>query len=114
MFDMGSTCGNTLRRITMDRYLDLLEHALAKHEAERTPAGIRAQPFMLAQRELLAKPPPADVMSEELCPVCGSLDRWQWLDGQLLCRICLIFDLVPMTLLRQGWHQDPKATPAHG
>jgi hypothetical protein len=50
-------------------------------------------------RQLLTAPP-ADVMSDQPCSTCGSRERWEWLDGRLLCRICLIFDLTPLTLRR--------------
>jgi hypothetical protein len=43
--------------------------------------------------------PPADFLSDEPCEVCGSRERWHWLDGRELCRVCLILDLVPMSLL---------------
>ena len=51
--------------------------------------------------------PPADVMSEEPCPVCSSQERWLWLDGRLLCRVCVILDLAPLTLVRAGWDCPP-------
>jgi TubC N-terminal docking domain/Zinc-binding domain of primase-helicase len=44
--------------------------------------------------------PPPDDLSDEPCPICGSRERWQWLDGRLLCRVCLVLDLVPLTLRR--------------
>jgi hypothetical protein len=37
--------------------------------------------------------PAADLLADDPCPICGSRDRWRWLDDRLLCRICLIFDL---------------------
>jgi hypothetical protein len=43
---------------------------------------------------------PPDDLSDEPCPICGSRERWQWLDGRLLCRVCLVLDLVPLTLRR--------------
>ena len=43
--------------------------------------------------------PPADVLDDEPCDVCGSRERWLWLDGRELCRVCLILDLRPMSLL---------------
>jgi hypothetical protein len=43
--------------------------------------------------------PSADVLSNEPCNACGSLERWYWLDGRKLCRVCLILDLRPMSLL---------------
>jgi TubC N-terminal docking domain len=42
--------------------------------------------------------PPADVMSEHPCTMCGSYERWHWLDGRTLCRLCLVLDFAPMTL----------------
>ena len=56
----------------------------------------------------LLSAPPADVLSDELCHVCGSRERWQWLDGRLLCRPCLILDQAPLTLLREGWDRPPR------
>jgi TubC N-terminal docking domain len=55
--------------------------------------------------------PPADFVSEESCAICGSRERWQWLDGRTLCRVCLILDLAPVTL-RLGdpaecWRREP-------
>jgi TubC N-terminal docking domain/Zinc-binding domain of primase-helicase len=44
--------------------------------------------------------PPPDDLSDGPCPICGSRERWQWLDGRLLCRVCLVLDLVPLTLRR--------------
>jgi TubC N-terminal docking domain/Zinc-finger of RNA-polymerase I-specific TFIIB, Rrn7 len=34
--------------------------------------------------------PSADVLSDEPCLACGSHERWRWLDGQFICRSCLI------------------------
>jgi hypothetical protein len=42
--------------------------------------------------------PPADTLNDEPCPICGSRERWQWLDGREVCRPCLIMELAPMTL----------------
>jgi hypothetical protein len=55
----------------------------------------------------LLSAPPADIMSHEPCPICRSHERWQWLDGRLLCRVCLVLDLAPLTLLRGGWDRPP-------
>jgi hypothetical protein len=41
---------------------------------------------------------PADVLGDEFCDVCGSRERWLWLDGRELCRVCLVLNLAPMTL----------------
>jgi hypothetical protein len=46
---------------------------------------------------------PADAMSDEPCPICGSHERWHWIDGRHLCRVCFILDLAPLTLVRDGW-----------
>jgi hypothetical protein len=46
----------------------------------------------------LLSAPPADVTANEACDVCGSRERWQWLDGRLCCRVCVVLDRVPMTL----------------
>jgi hypothetical protein len=48
--------------------------------------------------KLLAAPP-ADAMSDDPCATCGSRERWRWLDGRLLCRVCVVLDLMPMSLL---------------
>jgi hypothetical protein len=45
---------------------------------------------------------PADCLSEEPCTICSSHERWIWLDGRLLCRVCVILDQAPLTLARQG------------
>jgi hypothetical protein len=47
----------------------------------------------------LLSAPPADVIANAPCEVCGGRERWLWLDGRELCRVCLILDLVPMSLL---------------
>ena len=44
--------------------------------------------------------PPADFLSAEPCPLCSSRERWTWLDGRALCRVCLVLDLAPLTLRR--------------
>jgi hypothetical protein len=49
----------------------------------------------------LLSAPPADVTANEPCDVCGSRERWQWLDGRLVCRVCLVLNLVPLTLRRE-------------
>jgi hypothetical protein len=46
----------------------------------------------------LLSAPPADAIANEPCDVCGSRERWQWLDGRELCRPCLVLDVVLMTL----------------
>jgi hypothetical protein len=56
-------------------------------------------PHKTALVQLLSAPA-ADVLSEEPCHVCGSHERWQWVDGRALCRVCLILDLAPLTLTR--------------
>jgi hypothetical protein len=43
--------------------------------------------------------PPSDAMSDDPCAICGSHERWRWLDGRLLCRPCLVLDLRPMSLV---------------
>jgi hypothetical protein len=48
----------------------------------------------------LLSAPPADVIANETCDVCGSRERWQWLDGRELCRACLILNFAPLTLHR--------------
>jgi hypothetical protein len=49
-------------------------------------------------RRLLTAPP-ADVRGDDPCATCGSHERWHWLDGRLLCRVCVVLDLMPMSLL---------------
>jgi hypothetical protein len=56
--------------------------------------------------------PRADFLIDELCPVCGSQERWQWLDGRLLCRVCLVLDLVPLTLQRSE-SKEPDDMQTH-
>jgi hypothetical protein len=41
-------------------------------------------------RVRLLPAPPADVIGGESCGMCGSRERWQWLDGRLICRPCLL------------------------
>jgi hypothetical protein len=43
---------------------------------------------------------PLDLLNKDPCLVCGSGERWQWLDGRLLCRVCLVLDLAPLALRR--------------
>jgi hypothetical protein len=64
------------------------------------PPELRAQ--VQAHRETLRRltAPPADVLSDEPCDVCGSRERWLWLGGRPLCRVCLVLDLAPLSLLR--------------
>jgi hypothetical protein len=47
----------------------------------------------------LLSAPPADVMGDEPCATCGSLELWHWFDGRMVCRICLVLDLKPMSML---------------
>jgi hypothetical protein len=46
--------------------------------------------------------PEADVLSEAPCPICSSHECWHWLDGRLLCRVCVMLDLAPLTLVPEG------------
>jgi hypothetical protein len=63
------------------------------------PSGeLSRPPLTEAQTRQLSAAPAADVMSEEACPICGSRERWCWLDGRELCRPCLVLDRKPMTL----------------
>jgi hypothetical protein len=66
-----------------------------------------AQQLLAHKAELLPllTAPPADFLSEEPCPICGSRERWTWLDGRLLCRVCLVLNLAPLTLVREGWER---------
>jgi hypothetical protein len=58
----------------------------------------------------LISAPLADVIANEPCDVCGSRERWQWLDGRELCRVCLILDLMPMTLASPWRGKDQEAS----
>ena len=78
-------------------------------------AELRAQ--LHAHKETLRRlltAPPADVLGVEPCDVCGRRERWYWLDGRLLCRTCLVLDLVPMTLVSLRPATDCKAGPLEG
>jgi hypothetical protein len=55
-----------------------LRQAIAEHKA--------------ALLQLLSAPPP-DFLSTQPCPICGSRERWQWVDARELCRVCVILDL---------------------
>jgi hypothetical protein len=78
---------------------------------------IRGPPSMDAlARQLLAHKgdvvrvltaPPADVIGDESCGMCGSRERWHWLHGWLLCRGCLIRGGEPLELHGIG----PLASP---
>ena len=68
-----------------------LKHALQQHKRDLLK---------------LLTAPDADFLSETPCPHCGSHERWTWLDGRALCRVCLILDLAPLTLVRQGWADE--------
>jgi hypothetical protein len=71
----------------------------------RAPQGILTPELRQALAEhktsilRLLSAPPADVLSAAPCARCGSRERWQWLDGRLPCRVCLVLDLAPMTLM---------------
>jgi hypothetical protein len=43
--------------------------------------------------------PPADFLSEDPCTTCGSRERWYWLDRRALCRMCVVLDFAPMSLV---------------
>jgi hypothetical protein len=53
-----------------------------------TPLPQRAEVFSPTPAK---GPPPPDLISEP-CSVCGSQERWRWIDGSLLCRPGLIHD----------------------
>jgi hypothetical protein len=57
-------------------------------------------PLTEEQTTQLLTAAPADCLSVDPCPICGSQERWHWLDGRALCRVCLILDLAPLTLRR--------------
>jgi hypothetical protein len=95
----------------MERVTTLLEQAQAaglKVRADRGRLVVRGpQSAEALARQLLAhkgdlmrllSAPPADVIANEPCDVCGSRERWLWLDGRSRCRVCLVLDLAPMTL----------------
>jgi hypothetical protein len=64
------------------------------------PEPIKGRPaFQPSDRVRLASAPPADLMSHDPCPICGSHERWIWLDGRHICRVCVVLDLRPMSLL---------------
>jgi hypothetical protein len=80
--------------------------APGEHGALRvSPPGVlpsHLKAVLKAYKADLLKPltaPPADVLSEEYCPMCGSRERWHWLDGRALCRVCLVLDCAPRTLV---------------
>jgi hypothetical protein len=85
-----------------------------------SPAGVlsaelRAQ--LQANKETLRRhltAPPADVLGNEPCNVCGSRECWLWLNGRLLCRTCVVLDLAPMTLVSPGTTTDRKAGRLEG
>lgn len=66
--------------------------------------------------ELLAvlTAPEPNFLSDTPCSICGSRERWEWLDGRAPCRVCLVLDVAPLTLVRQGWPLDQKEAPDHG
>ncbi len=43
---------------------------------------------------------PADVVSGEPCPQCGSKERCRWLDGRLICRSCLMQGNEPIVAVK--------------
>jgi hypothetical protein len=63
-----------------------------------------AQQLLAHKADLLRllSAPPAEVMAHEPCDVCGSRERWRWLDGREVCRVCLVLDLRPMSLTSPG------------
>jgi len=83
----------------------------------QAPVGVLSDELKAAlkahQPELLKllTAPEADHLSETPCSLCGSRERWRWIDGRPLCRVCLVLDLAPLTLVRQGW---PKEEPHRG
>ena len=78
---------------------DELKAALKRHKSEVL--------------KLLTAPEP-DVLAETPCQVCGLRERWCWIDARLLCRVCLILDLAPLTLVRQGWPESRIASKEGG
>ena len=86
----------------MGQYLEILRKAQAEIEAERSRDVMAADQIDEMTQAQLHGAPPADVLSAEPCPVCGSRERWQWLDERVLCRVCLILDLAPWTIQQSG------------
>jgi hypothetical protein len=80
------------------------EHSMRRETLSSDPAA-RAQ---------LGAALPADFMSEEPCHTCGAHERWEWLDGRALCRVCLVLDLMPMTLVLKGTVRDQEARRQEG
>jgi hypothetical protein len=56
---------------------------------------------------------PADLIVDAPCPICGAHERWRWLDDRRLCRTCVVLDLAPAAMVRQGWDRPmPQADVA--
>jgi hypothetical protein len=70
----------------MGKYLDLAEGVVATRQDPRAAEFAGPEPGM--ERLALAQYP-ADELGEP-CVVCGSKEKWVWLDGRRLCRPCLI------------------------
>lgn len=96
----------------MGRYLTLAQRAIAVRgeTADAAPlsrpdedAHPRLKATMKPRNLKLLTAPEPDFLSATSCVICGSRERWTWLDGRPLCRVCLILDLAPLTLVRQGW-----------
>lgn len=50
------------------------------------------------------EPPPPDLTVPDPCPVCGSVERWRWVDDRLLCRACLIAGDLPVVAVKIHSH----------
>ena len=83
--------------------------SLKRSERYRTIASTQRYGSDLEETTILQAltAPPADTPREEPCPICGSREEWRWLDGRLLCRLRLVLDLAPLTLVCEGWDRDP-------
>ena len=79
---------------------DPVSGACGTSAADVGPEPMTGCPALQApDRVRLSSAPPADLMSHDPCAICGSHERWIWLDGRLLCRVCVVLDLMPMSLL---------------
>jgi hypothetical protein len=87
----------------MGKYLDLADTVIPTTEASQQviQPGSEAstEPTLLAQY-------PADELGEP-CTVCGSPEKWVWLDGRRLCRPCLIRDGARGGVMTGSGHEKP-------
>jgi hypothetical protein len=97
---------DALTLLTQAHQTGLTVHAEGDRLVVRGPRSAEPLALKLLDHKLdlmrLLTAPEADCLSEEPCPICGSHERWRWLDRRLICRVCLILDLIPLTLMRSG------------